>query len=433
VHRTIHVQVVHRHGDRSPITPLRDERYWADKLVPASTAREIARNTRIVRGDPSAATKFRHGAGGRGPFGRLTQLGLLQMIQVGTALRERFVAAEESSGEGVDGNSLNGENSQRLWTDEKPLRPSSIRVFSTDFERTIQSVQGTLIGLFPLVGKEENEQDVIDIDVRNTEWMIPDPQPRRHKEQEELEVALAGRPHILAEEREMLDLALKTTEALRPMLADDAHEVSFGVDQESIVAQEHPGEQEIEIEPLVWNQLAEICKCLSVHGLLPKSITGQDLEKISQHTARRWFQNLRHPRLARLAMGKMADEQVKIMLQRRNDERDGPCMTIWSAHDSTLIGLLCAYRLQQPLVWPEYASCLLIELIEVSPFFEDRNGDSSDPAEKDYVVRFTLNGEVLKSMWDDDDESGAEPRETISLSYLAQKLANLGVEESDVI
>jgi acid phosphatase len=370
--------VIHRHGDRSPITPLLDEDYWRGLLVPKDIAAKIAENTRLIEG-PSGR---QHSAKGRGPYGRLSELGLLQMIQVGTTLRERFVTEKSLDEDDSD-------DTPFLFYRERPLHPSLLRIYSTDFERTIQSVQGVLVGLFP-----DGLQDPIDIDTRHTNWMIPDPQPRHTEEQHDLERQLATRPHILAREQELQSLAIQATQALQPLLAPDAHDISFGVDGE------HPGDVEIEVEPLAWNQLAEITKCLQVRERLPPEITDADVEIIMKHCAWRWMENLRVPRLAHLAMGKLARTQLQSFL--RSEE---PLLTLWSAHDSTLIGMLCIYRLEQPTEWPEYASYLIMELLE-----------ATDSETRDLVVRFSLNGQVLRSEWD------GEKHDVIPLSTLIRKL-----------
>jgi hypothetical protein len=78
-----------------------------------------------------------------------------------------------------------------------------------------------------------------------------------------------------------------------------------------------------------------------------------------------------------------------------------PPLTIWSAHDSTLICLMCAFRLEQPVHWPEYGSYLLIELLHA-------------PEEAEQWVRFSLNGQVLRSMWNPQEE----PQELIAVDKL---------------
>ena len=76
-----------------------------------------------------------------------------------------------------------------------------------------------------------------------------------------------------------------------------------------------------------------------------------------------------------------------------------------------LIGLLCAFHLEQPSGWPEYGSVLKLELLQKV----DLNSN-----EKEEVVRFYLNGELLRSMWH------GHLREEISLKKLAHYVATVG-------
>jgi acid phosphatase len=96
-----------------------------------------------------------------------------------------------------------------------------------------------------------------------------------------------------------------------------------------------------------------------------------------------------------------------------------PPLTIYSAHDSTLIGLLCAFRLEQPTEWPEYGSYLKIDLLEKTNVDKD-----DDLEEKEYVVRFYLNGKLLRSQWH------GELREEISLNKLSHYVSTEGAVKS---
>jgi len=374
------VQVIHRHGDRSPITPMKDVSFWSSQLIDEHTLDKIAENTEIIREE-----EFNHSAGARGPFGKLSKLGLLQMIQVGNTLSEELTKERE-----------NGLFYTPLFSAERPLHPSQIRVYSTDFSRTIQSVQGLLVGLFP-----DGNPVRVPIDVRKTILMIPDPIPRRSKEQERLESMLIKRSHVVKTESEMLDLAIKATTALHDMLGEGAHEVSFGVVQDSI--------ESIELEPLQWNQLAEITVCLDSRGMLPPPLTKEEKDEITHHTAWRWFQTLSNPRLIYLAMHDFVIKQMNVFKTVESES-----LTVWSAHDSTLIALLCAYRLERPDVWPEYASYLVMELVE-----------QIDSMER--FVRFSINGQRLQSQWED-----GPAHDMIPLSVLLEKLETVGAQPSEV-
>ena len=92
---------------------------------------------------------------------------------------------------------------------------------------------------------------------------------------------------------------------------------------------------------------------------------------------------------------------------------------LYSAHDSTLIGLLCVLRLEQPAVWPEYGSTLTLELIEAV---------CNTSGETHHLVRFILNGNILKSQWNDDEE----PYETIPLDRLTEYIKIDGLGEDNL-
>lgn len=424
--RVVQVQVVHRHGDRTPITPLLNESYWASELVPDQLLQRVASTTSILR----EGEEIKHVAGGRGPFGKLTQLGLLQMVQVGTELRDQLVLEGEKESTAADNHAVDEHghvywNKGRLFDSKSnPIHPSKLRVWSTDFPRTIQSVQGTLVGLFP---DPADTSVPIQVDVRHTNNMIPDPQPRQSIEQEELERTLAARPHLRAMEKEMKALAVEVTQSLNHLLSDDAFAVSFGVGEEKD-DEDEPKKPSAKSKPVLsWAQLSEITKCLQTRDMLPPTITSDMQTQISRHTAWRWFENLRHPRLAFLAMNSMVNKMLVSSIQDRiaqlaattDREEDVPLLCIYSAHDSTLIGLMCAFRLEQPAEWPEYGSYFKMELIEAKPL--------DGTADVKYLVRFSLNGEVLRCKWENDDGSDTnEPLQMIPVELLSHYVATKG-------
>ncbi|KAL7581259.1 hypothetical protein ACA910_006030 [Epithemia clementina (nom. ined.)] len=407
-YKTVQVQVVHRHGDRTPITPLEDVDYWQEQLVPPDQLERIALDTKIVR---SADSSFTHDAGGKGAFGKLTRLGLFQMVDVGVRLGEDLTTANR-----LFYSPLFGVQQKRLLTKR------NVMVLSTDFPRTIQSVQGLLVGLFDKEDDKKNNGDwsdiqeddgePLEIDVRHTEIMIPDPQPRATKEQERLEAMMMSRPRVSQREAEHLELAARVSQALHPLLGPGAHEITFGVDET-----QHPETMSVEMQPLAWNQLAEITKCLQIRNRLPLGVSDEDVEAIGKHTAWRWIETLSHPRLIYLAMHKMLSKQVNYM----SDYNNQPPLILWSGHDSTLLGLLSAYRLEQPSAWPAYASVLAMEVIEKTIPSSGANG----PPTTELVVRFSLNGERLRSMWDPE-----HPLDAIPLSLLAEKIRTEGSEPS---
>lgn len=83
----------------------------------------------------------------------------------------------------------------------------------------------------------------------------------------------------------------------------------------------------------------------------------------------------------------------------------------YSAHDSTLIGLLRALRLEQRGQRPGYTSCFKIELLQVTPRDKENNSDD----EPQYWVRCSLNNERLKCQREDEHIED-EPMDMIPLN-----------------
>ena len=443
-------QVVHRHGDRTPITPLTDRSYWSSLLPSDGTLTALARRTNVVR-DDRRAQPLVHAAGGGDVFGRLTTDGLRQMFEVGVRLRtdvERLMQYEDdgvalkglvssaNGGGGSDGVDLS------RW----------LRVASTDFSRTIQSVQALLVGLLlqqsspngslSLRGEQSNGDvlesilqsssdqqpfaDIIDVDSRHTTKMIPDPQPRRFVGEAELERALMNGPEFTKREKKMKPLAVRLTKLLLEsgVIDQESLKVSFGVGEDDATGKataEVPADlgQRTQdgspplspLKPLAWNQLAEILKCLEVRGKLPKSISQSDLSGVHEHNAWRWFALLSDERLGPMAIFSLAKKivlnasQAANSWERSSDESTGwvrassaPLLHVFSGHDATLIALMCFFRVERPAVWPDYGSFLKVELLrDDAGLCERKDFDADCAANDNYYVLFTLNGEPLRS------------------------------------
>ena len=378
------VLVVHRHGDRTPITPMKDEEFWQTTLPEPHVLDGIAKNTQLIR--PEEGGPKAHGAVGRGPFGQLTTLGLLQMISLGERLKEELEHIHHDEEGTINENQF--VNKGRLFTPSQPLHPSRIKVMSTDFPRTIQSVQALLTGMFPDCPEEEDSVSPIEIDLQHTNtYFIPDPQPRQYSEQLGLESYLAKRPHLREREEKMKELAHRVSSELEEHLGDGADSVSFGIGEEKDESSKSAK------QPLAWAQLAELLVCLHSRNMLPATLSAEDVKDVCDHVAWKWFENLRHPVLAKTAMWRFASSLVDNMQQKVNEDIDcndeEPWLCLFSAHDSTLVGLLCVLQLEMPSVWPEYASAVKVELIQ----------EEDEDKIVQHWVRFSLNGQVLRSTW----------------------------------
>jgi len=403
----VQIQLVHRHGDRTPITPLNPEAYWASLLPSNEVLTEIATRTVVVRGTGDGKI---HGAAGFGPYGKLTQLGLRQMIELGSSLRAELEETQPDVLRTVDG-------------DVK----RNLRVVTTDMARTILSARGFLAGMFPDgTGGEE-----VEMDARHTSYLIPDPQPRRSEEQAALEAAIV---RLWEAEGNGGDLRARVSNALYDHSIVDvatmlAKGISFGVGED--LSDGGGGDDPRPV--LQWGQLSEILKCLQVRDRLPPSLTKADVAAVKAHTGGRWFHLLRHERLAELAMGPMVCWMVANACAAAWADATGigpggddglgggillpspvPLQLV-SAHDSTLIGLLCAFRLETPPEWPPYASALRMDL------YRNDEGEAIQKEKEstyaNYVVRFSLNGRTLRFVSGSDGKKG-EGKDQIPLSDL---------------
>ena len=183
------VQVLHRHGDRTPLAPLSDEPIEAwQALLPSKEWRLwLNRRTR-----PPDVVVIEHAS----VWGALTQLGLEQMITLGTHLRRYLIETHHL---------LPG--SMREVKDDG-AKNDILAMRATYYLRAISSAQAVLGGIFPhptMTADEEREElleyfdthrasedfrfdsdATLKLEVRNKamESMIPDPGmwcPRMHE------------------------------------------------------------------------------------------------------------------------------------------------------------------------------------------------------------------------------------------------------------
>lgn len=342
-----HLQVVHRHGDRTPIAPLADKEYWAGVIPSQSELDRLAVGTTVVRTDVASVP---HPAAGDGVFGTLSLRGVEMMREGGARLREQY-------------------------PDIIPPSPSpqAIRVHSTDFPRTIQSVQALLQGLFPA-----DRATTVEIDATKTEQMIPDPVPRVSREQEKLESAVLESEAVVRHSAAVEPLRKRYSDVLlqHGTLDPSAYEMA------GVGAGDEAG------TVLSWNKLAEVLKCLHAYGRLPAELSDDDVKQASGAGAYRWTALMRERRIAQLAMGRMASSIVASARAAALDDGCAERLVLWSGHDSTLFGLLAVFELDAPAAWPPYGAQLHVELLE------EQAGTEARP--RGFYLRFSLNGEPLR-------------------------------------
>lgn len=339
--------VVHRHGSRTPVTPLLDVDFWASTLPDAALVAALEGPWASVRRDRERRT---HPAAGSGVFGRLDAEGVTQLRDVGWMLRRRYVGPGKLI---EDGDAV----------------AARIRYFSTDFSRTLLSARCCLAEfLGPGDGAE-----AVKIDARGWERFVPDPEPRRYHEQAVLEArALEQLPPKGAD---ALRLQKRASAALAPLVdAAKAFNVGIGADDAA--------------GALSWTKLAEVARCLADHGRLPAGLDDADAEHLADVAAAEWRSVLGGSRrLRKLAADAFVSEILDAASAAADEfRRTGAVderLRLVSGHDSVIIMLMAAFDLEAPSAWPDYASVLEVQV------YVDR-------ASRAAFLRFALDGECLR-------------------------------------
>jgi len=161
-----------RHGDRTPSRPLcpphrqdEENRFWLSKLPYPSTAhayKEFCTAFPPLIDDPSGIFMDVH----RNPGGFLTHKGLMQMQEKGRLLRERYDPDFDREATGPEAEKC----------DERFLKRWRISAYSTNYLRTVLSVQSLLDGLLhtQLYCPEKTREDIDFSQMRPKEWPVPD-------------------------------------------------------------------------------------------------------------------------------------------------------------------------------------------------------------------------------------------------------------------
>lgn len=354
------VVVVHRHGDRSQIArsiglnhpeSAETAEAWSTKMPSAASLRAMAAVAQSQLTDleaPEARSLVDEIYSGEDkasrPYAQLTERGVLQLIAVGRALRNRY---------------LDGPARLRLLPDAS-LGAAATHVYarSTNMCRTLQSLRSLLAGFYAVDGGEEAGA--------STASALGD--------------ATALRIHTRPKVREVMfpgadgpceAMAARRNVVFPPDYMDN-HWPGFG-------------ELEARVKTLLgyqdrvaWLTVKEILTCSKEHGLaFPPGITLEDEAHIGSLAGWMWGRVYSDTQLNRLAIGRfvceMADDLRAAMGPAPADESANPAtafasaagkkLLLYSGHDSTLVPLLCALECYDG-VWPPYASFLSLEIAQ---------------------------------------------------------------------
>lgn len=310
-----HMVVVHRHGDRAPISPvvgkvirsLDHEDFWQARLP---RAEEIAawlslHPVELPAGDEAMDA-------GEATLAQLTARGASELRNLGASLRRHL----------VDGAALL----------PAALDPSLLYARSTNSRRTQQSLQNVLLGLYPA---EENSGAAPRMPLRvgpRSDPMLPNGDGR-----------CARIPELIQQ--------MKREGYVGYQLPD--HE---GMLDRASAVLGYPR------DAMKWSEAREVLTCYEAHGLeMPEGvgITAELIDEIIAYTGWMWWKWFEHPEVGRLSIGRLLKE-VQDMIGGALDGWDDRKLAIFAGHDSTIVPVLVALGLYDGS-WPPYASYVAFE------------------------------------------------------------------------
>ncbi|KAG2769718.1 hypothetical protein PC129_g1012 [Phytophthora cactorum] len=331
------LQVVHRHGDRTPLINIykgsvnarseEEEALLWGRQLPAPSKLAQLRSKFSVHLGGETKTSFQ-----QRPFGYLTTRGIEQMTKRGDRLRG-FCTKEE------------------LQLDEVSLE--QVKIFSNAYTRTQLSVQALLTGMLrdqpqlsPPVSVLPPEQDII-----NTYPIFPEiMQMKADLERDNAEFA--------AREHEMAPIKQELT---RLFPAVESGQI-----------------------PFTWLTAADYFVCRRSHQV--PYIPGTEVhgDATERHLGFRFHQFYSHRTILKLVAGSLMHNVLREMQKALWDHSESKKIVIYSGHDVSLLSVLRTMDAEvanDTSFWPEYSSALALELLE------DENGS--------FFVCARLNGEVL--------------------------------------
>jgi len=341
------VVVVHRHGDRAPLSlkvgsweQSSDlEEFWKERL-PSKDAIQRWGETNTdptgmylkPKGESSSTTW---------PYGHLTKVGADQLRTLGSRLRERYVSLLSFLPPTITASSSK----------------ATLQVRSTRYPRTIHSVMNLLLGLYPADSREidpatgKGASVNIHSEAKADEYLdggSEDSCPRLKELREKLDKSLSV-------PRRFLDAQAK----VRSAMSDE-------------------GAAPVNVS---YIRASEVSICHRSHGLpMPNNMAASVVQDVTDFNAWIYGQRGANIEISRLGIGPLVSDIVG-GFDEMTGGRGGPLMRVFSGHDSTLMPFLVALGAYDDK-WPPYASYVTLELLY-------------DEKEDKHFIRTSYNGNSI--------------------------------------
>ncbi|KAK1946330.1 Lysophosphatidic acid phosphatase type 6 [Phytophthora citrophthora] len=352
-----HVCMMFRHGDRSPISRSISSKvkmtqsqtdFWISRLAELSVVGALNSGTKVVNYHSGLCSEdycFGHQfdvppppqQGGRWPCGQLTVKGIEMMRAKGQKLRESYKGL--------------------LHGVQDPVQ--QVYVESTNIRRTIRSAQSLLAGLFPEyfenvdAGNALMVKEMLQPDSRN---FLNSIQVDKMKKKDEPFVIHADDSNHLAPQHSYelyKDLGKMLASELRqnapPQFAEASQKISEIIGAESS-------------KKVAWTGLREVLVCHQAHGIqFPDGLNQQLFARICEYDAWLWHHLYGNMDFCRASF-KAGVQRIYSYLADVTQGVSKHKLSLFSAHDNSLVAIVNALQLQVPRVIPPYGAMLTFEV-----------------------------------------------------------------------
>ncbi|TMW67926.1 hypothetical protein Poli38472_007598 [Pythium oligandrum] len=325
-----HVLFFHRHGDRSPILTKIGQKwkmtqeeldFWKSRLATEEQLNKLNSISKVVGSSPSEPPHSPPGQRQLSPLAQLSSNGVEHMIAKGKSLRDKYQAFIEESG---------------LTSNPH----DSVYVLSSNIDRTIQSVQCLLYGMF----HSDDAQHVDNAPVFYVRTL---------------------EKNILAPSH-----AITIFNEIETIVSDDVAKRSAAEQAEIHALGEHfkqvlgiPADAKVP-----WTAIRDGLTCRKAHDMpFPEGITEDMFEKLNVYDTWLWHRLYTRFDFCHGAY-KEGVAEVYNHLHRVVDpsaaQDSKPKISFFSAHDNSIVALVSALQLQVGPVLPEYGTVVAFEVYQ---------------------------------------------------------------------